>query len=105
MNRQSSVHPDPQASPFTFPLRAVDCQLFVGNSKVLNGFCVVTDKHLDDILRIGDDWYNKRRGRTCRDHLPLVRDAGEPPVVDLAKHKLVCHGKLGGHLKSYRAAA
>ncbi|HBJ33505.1 MAG TPA: hypothetical protein DDZ51_01850 [Planctomycetaceae bacterium] len=27
------------------------------------------------------------------------------PVVDLAKHKIVCHSELGGHLKSYRTAA
>lgn len=73
--------------------------------EVLNGFCVVKEQHLDYILKIGTDWYNIRRGYSGRDHLPPVRDEGEPPVVDLVKHKLVCHGELGGHLKSYRAAA
>jgi len=73
--------------------------------EVLKGFCVVNEKHLDHILKIGADWYNKRRGHTGRDHLPPVRDDGDPPVVDLTKHMPVCHTELGGHLKSYRAAA
>jgi hypothetical protein len=34
-----------------------------------------------------------------------VHEHDDPPVVDLAKHKLVCYSELGGHLKSYRAAA
>ena len=70
--------------------------------EVLNGFCVVNEQHLDYILRVGADWYNHRRGHSGRDHLPPVRDEEDPPIVDLAKHKLVCHGE---HLKSYRAAA
>lgn len=73
--------------------------------EVLNGFCVVSEQHLNHILRIGADWYNKRRGHSGRDNLPPVRDDGDPPVVDLTKHKLVCHTELGGHLKSYRTAA
>jgi len=73
--------------------------------EVLNGFRVVNEQHLDYILRVGTDWYNHRRGHSGRDHLPPVRDEEEPPVVDLAKHELVCHTELGGHLKSYRAAA
>ena len=74
-------------------------------NEVLNGFCIVTNQHLDNILRTAVDWYNRRRGHSARDHLPPVRDDGEPPLVDLAKRKLVCHTELGGHLKSYRAAA
>jgi putative transposase len=70
--------------------------------EVLNGFCVVNEKHLDRILRIGADWYNRRRGHSGRDHLPPVRENDDPPVIDLRKHKLVCHTELGGHLKSYR---
>jgi putative transposase len=73
--------------------------------EVLNAFCIVSDKHLDHILRVSQDWYNHRRGHTGRDHLPPVRDKGTPPAVDLAKHKLVCHTELGGLLKSYRTAA
>jgi len=72
---------------------------------VLNGFCVVNEKHLDHILKVGADWYNKRRGHSGRNHLPPVRDEGEPPVNDLAKHEFVCHNELGGHLKFDRAAA
>jgi hypothetical protein len=59
--------------------------------EVLNGFCVINERHLDHVLRIGADWYNRRRGHSGRDHLPPVRDESEPPVVDLAKDKIVCH--------------
>lgn len=70
-----------------------------------NTFVVVNEKHPDHILKAGADWYSKRPGHTGRDHLRPMRDEGESPVVDLAKHKVVCHGELGGHLKSYRAVA
>jgi len=65
----------------------------------------VNERYLDHILRIGVDWYNCRRGHTGRDHLPPIRDDDQRPTVDLAKHTLVCHTELGGHLKSYRSAA
>ena len=68
--------------------------------EVLNGFCGINERHLDHTLKIGADWYNKRRGRSGLDHLPPVRDEGEPPMVDLARQKIVCHTELGGHLKS-----
>ena len=73
--------------------------------EVLNGLCVVSERHLDHILRVGAVWYNHRRGHSGRDHLPPVRDEEDPPVLDLAKHKLVRRTELGGHLKSYRAVA
>lgn len=73
--------------------------------EVLNAFCVVSERHLDHILRVSQDWYNLRRGHSGRNHLPPVHDDGEPPVIDLAKEKIVCHSELGGHLKSYRRAA
>jgi putative transposase len=73
--------------------------------EVLNAFCVVNEKHLDHFLKVGADWYNKRRGHSGRDHLPPVREIDDPPIIDLAKHKLVYHTEIGGHLKSYRAAA
>ena len=59
--------------------------------EVLNAFCVVIERHLDHILRVSQDWYNHRRGHSGRDHLPPVRDSDDPPIVDLTKHKLVCH--------------
>jgi putative transposase len=73
--------------------------------EVLNGFCVVSEKHLDHILRRAADWYNYRRCNSARGNLPPVRDEGDPPVIDLKKAKIVCESELGGHLKSYRAAA
>ena len=93
------------------PARSPNLQAFVERviqtlkHEVLNGFCIVSEQHLNHIFRIGADWYNKRRGHSGRDNLPPVRDDGDPPVVDLTKHKLVCHTELGGHLKSYRTAA
>lgn len=73
--------------------------------EILNGCCVVSERHLDHILRIGADWYNHRRGHTGRDHLPPIRDDDQPLTVDLTKRVLVCQTDLGGHLKSYRQAA
>jgi putative transposase len=43
--------------------------------EVLNAFCVVSNAHLDDLLRVSQDWYNHRRGHSARDHLPPVRDS------------------------------
>jgi putative transposase len=73
--------------------------------EVLNAFCVVSEKHLDHILRVSQGWYNYRRGHSGRDHLPPVRDEATAPVADLAKHRIECRTELGGHLKSYRQAA
>jgi len=93
------------------PIKLPNLQAFVERviqtlkHEVQNGFCVVNERHLDHILRVGTDWYNKRSGHSGRDHLPPVRDEEDSPVVDLTTNKLVCHTELGGHLKSYRAAA
>jgi len=44
--------------------------------EAINGFCIVNEQHLDHILKIGADWYNKRRGHSGRDHLlPAVPGA------------------------------
>ncbi len=93
------------------PVRSPNLQAFVERviqtlkHEVLNGFCVVSERHLNHILRVGADWYNRRRGHTGRDHRPPIRDGDRPPTVDLARRALVCHTELGGHLKSYRSAA
>ena len=93
------------------PVRSPSLQAFVERviqtlkHEVLNGFCVVSERHLDHILRIGTDWYNRRRGHTGRSHLPPIRDGDQPSTADLCKQKLDCHTELGGHLKSYRPAA
>lgn len=64
--------------------------------EVLNGFCVINERHPDHILRIGADWYNHLRGHGGRNHLPPVHDVCEPPLIDLAKRKLVCRAERGG---------
>jgi len=73
--------------------------------EALNGFCVVSERHLDHILRRAADWYNHRRGHSARGNLPPERDSDGPPMVDLKKQRIVCDSEFGGHLKSYRAAA
>ncbi len=73
--------------------------------EVLNGFCIVSNQHLDVILSTAADWYNHRRGHTAREHLPPVRDDDPPKAVDVTLHKVVCLQELGGMLKSYRRAA
>ena len=73
--------------------------------EVLNGFCVVSEWHMDHILRRAADWYNQRRCHSARGDLPPVRAEGDPPMVDLKKAKIVCDSELGGYPKSYRAAA
>jgi putative transposase len=73
--------------------------------EVLNAFCVVSNSHLDHLLRVTQDWYNHRRGHSARDHLPPLCDSDTPQTIDFAKQKVVCVEELGGHLKSYRAAA
>ena len=92
------------------PARSPNLQAFVERMiqtlkhEVLSAFCVVSEKHLDHILRCGQDWYNHRRGHTGRDHLPPVRDSESPTTVDLKSKRIVCHTELGGHLKSHRPA-
>jgi putative transposase len=73
--------------------------------EVLNCFCVVSEKHLDHILRRAADWYNGRRCHSARGHLSPVQDESEPPVIHLKTARIVCESEFSGHLKSYRAAA
>jgi len=93
------------------PARSPNLQAFVERviqtlkHEVLNAFCVVCEKHLDHILSVSQDWYNQRRGHSARDNLPPVCDEEGTAAIDLSKQKVVCHTELGGHLKSYYAAA
>ncbi len=41
--------------------------------EVLNGFCLVSNSHLDHILRLTQSWYSERRCHSARDNLPPVR--------------------------------
>ena len=73
--------------------------------EVLNAFCIVSNRHMDHILRTAQDWYNHRRGHSARDHLPPVRDSDPALLVAIPEGKIVCDLELGGHLKSYRRVA
>jgi len=73
--------------------------------EVLNAFCIVSNQHLDKILRTTQSWYNHRRCHSSREHLPPVRDEIPTVFEKFSKSKVVCESELGGHLMSYRRAA
>ena len=73
--------------------------------EVLNGFCIVSNRHLDHILRTTMKWYNERRGHSARNNLPPVRIDDPPVLKSFPEGKIVCDSELGGHLKSYRRVA
>ena len=93
------------------PVKSPNLQAFVERviqtikHEVLNAFCVVSEEHLNYILRATMDWYNNRRGHSGRDHLPPVRESELPTSFDFSKHKVVRREELGGQLKSYHRAA
>lgn len=93
------------------PARSPNLQAFVERviqtlkHEILNAFCVVSEKHLDHILRVSQDWYNHRRGHSCRDHLPPIREDKTPLGINLEATKIECRTELGGLLKSYRLVA
>jgi putative transposase len=93
------------------PIKSPNLQAFVERviqtikHEVLNAFCIVSDAHLNHLLHVTQNWYNHRRCHSNRDHLPPVRDTDTPPTIELATCKLESVEELGGHLKSYRAAA
>ena len=93
------------------PVKSPNLQAFVERviqtikHEVLNAFCVVSEEHLNYILRCAQNWYNFRRGHSGRDHLPPVRELELPIAFDFSKHRVVCHEELGGQLKSYHRAA
>lgn len=73
--------------------------------EVLNAFCIVTNEHLDGILRTTQSWYNQRRGHSSRDHLPPIRDDSVTVPIKFCKVQVVCDSEIGGHLLSYRPVA
>lgn len=93
------------------PIKTPNLQAFVERviqtlkHEVLHGFIVVNEEHLDHILKVGADWYNKRRCHSGRDNLPPVRDEEEPRVIGLVQVELVCCTGLGRHQRAYGVAA
>ena len=93
------------------PIKSPNLQAFVERviqtikHEVLNAFCVVSEEHLNYILRTTQQWYNYRRGHSGRDYLPPMRTADSLTVFDFAKDKVECREELGGQLKSYHCAA
>ena len=93
------------------PIRSPNLQAYVERviqtikHEVLNAFCIVTNEHLDGILRTTQRWYNKQRGHSSRDHLPPIRDEKASLPMKFSKELVVCDSQLGGHLRSYRSAS
>lgn len=71
----------------------------------LNAFVVVSQRHLNYIVREFQIWYNHERGHTARDHLPPACEERPEPVTSLKPGDIVCTTRLGGHLKSYSRRA
>ncbi len=93
------------------PIRSPNLQAHVERAiqtikhEVLNAFCIVTNQHLDGILKKTQDWYNHRRCHSSRDHLPPIPDETPTVLARFSKAQVVCESELGGHLMSYRRAA
>ena len=93
------------------PIRSPNLQAYVERviqtikHEVLNAFCIVTNEHLDGILRTTQRWYNKQRGHSSRDHLPPIRDEKASLPIKFSKELVACDSQLGGHLRSYRSAS
>ncbi len=93
------------------PVKSPNLQAFIERviqtikHEVLNAFCVVSEEHLNYIIRATMDWYNNRRGHSARDHLPPLRELELPTSFDFSNDKAVCREELGGQLKSYHRAA
>ncbi|TWT84559.1 Integrase core domain protein [Planctomycetes bacterium CA13] len=73
--------------------------------EVLNAFCIVTNAHLDHLLKQTPIWYNTEHCHSARDHLPPQRSGDPPATVEFHKNDVVCTERLGGHIKSYSQAA
>ena len=68
--------------------------------EVLNGFCIVSNQHMDLILRTAMDWYNKRRGHSAKDTLPPTQDSYPPLLTAFPTGGIIFDSELGGHFKS-----
>ncbi len=73
--------------------------------EVLNAFCIVSNQHLDKILKTTTAWYNHRRCHSSREHLPPIRDDVPTVLQKFSKQNVVFESELGGHLMSYHRAA
>ncbi len=93
------------------PIRSPNLQAYVERviqtikHEVLKPFCIVANQHLDGILRTAQDWYNKKRGHSERDHVPPIREETVTVPAKFRKDQVVCDSELGGQLLSYRRAA
>lgn len=71
----------------------------------LNAFVVISQKHLNYIVREFQAWYNHERGHSACDHLPPALEQKPESVMTLKLSDVVCTTWLGGHLKAYSRRA
>lgn len=71
----------------------------------LNAFVIVSQRHLNYIVREFQRWYNHERGHTARNHLPPACEQKPEHIDRLRPGDVVCTTRLGGHLTSYSRRA
>ncbi len=69
--------------------------------EVLNEFVVVSEKHLNHICRVAQDWYNNERGHSARENLPPGWSEHPEEVQTIKLKDVACSTRLGGLLKHY----
>ena len=67
----------------------------------LDRLVVISERHLNYITYLLQDWYNTQRPHSARDHLPPSWDDPPSPNNTAPPCELVCTTRLGGLLKSY----
>jgi putative transposase len=95
-----------ETTPLSPNLQAhVERAIQILKHECLNAFVVVSQKHLNDIVREFQTWYNWERGHSARDHLPPACERKPEPVTTIKPGDVVCTTRLGGHLKTYSRRA
>lgn len=74
-------------------------------SEALDGMTVVNERHLNHILSVTQDWYNKLRPHSRCDHLPPECDKPPDENNTATPSEIVCTTHLGGLLNSYSRRA
>ena len=69
--------------------------------EVLNEFVIVSEKHLNDICREAQVWYNHERGHSARENLSPGWSERPEEVQTIKLMDVACSTRLGGLLKHY----
>ncbi len=69
--------------------------------EVLNEFVVVSEKHLNDICRETQAWYDNECGHSARENLPPGWEQPPEEGQTIKLMEVACSTRLGGLLKHY----